>query len=182
MQQEHQRLCARYGPRCRITGMDYRAANEEDVEATLSFLVDPEIAGQFGRESVRAVEAADGSLAGNEVTGTEIGTAIKTNVGNLEELQAELARVEARLARRDLRRRERARLDDERQQLRAADRRAARDHRRPGTAPGHHADPVPLRLGRVRAGAGAVARRSARRPRTPPTISSAGSTSSRSSS
>jgi hypothetical protein len=119
MQQEHQRLCARYGPACRITGMDYRAANQEDVQATLSFLVDPEIANQFGRESVRAVEAADGSLAGNEVTGTEIGTAIKTNVGNLEELQAELARVEARLARRDVRRRERARLDGERSNLRA---------------------------------------------------------------
>lgn len=119
MQQEHQRLCARYGPACRITGMDYRAANEEDVQATLSFLVDPEIANQFGRESVRAVEAADGSLAGNEVTGTEIGTAIKTNVGNLEELQAELARVEARLARRDVRRRERARLEDQRAALRA---------------------------------------------------------------
>lgn len=119
MQQEHQRLCARYGPACRITGMDYRAANEDDVEATLSFLVDPEIASQFGRESVRAVEAADGSLAGNEVTGTEIGTEIKANVGNLEELQAELARVEARLARRDVRRRERARLEDQRSALRA---------------------------------------------------------------
>lgn len=119
MQEEHQRLCARYGPACRITGMDYRAANAEDVQATLSFLVDPQIANQFGRESVRAVEAADGSLAGNEVTGTEIGTAIKTNVGNLEELQAELARVEARLARRDVRRRERARLDDQRSALRA---------------------------------------------------------------
>jgi hypothetical protein len=119
MQQEHQRLCARYGPACRITGMDYRGVNEDDVEASLSFLVDPEIAGQFGRESVRAVEAADGTLAGNEVTGTEIGTAIKTNVGNLEEAQAELARVEARLSRPNLHRRERARLNEERRELRA---------------------------------------------------------------
>ena len=139
MQQEHQRLCARYGPACRITGMDYRAANAEDVQATLSFLVDPQIAGQFGRESIHAVEAADGSLAGNEITGTEIGTAIKANVGNLEELQAELARVEARLARRDVRRRERARLDDERSGLRAqiAELRATTDgqERRLATTP-----------------------------------------------
>lgn len=119
MQQEHQRLCARYGPACRITGMDYRAANEDDVQATLSFLVDPQIAGQFGRESIDAVESSDGSLAGNEINGTEIGTALKNNVGNLEELRAELTRVEARLARRDVRRRERARLEEERRDLRA---------------------------------------------------------------
>jgi hypothetical protein len=118
MQQEHQRLCGRYGPRCRITGMDYRAANEDDVEAMLSFLVDPAIAGQFGRESVRAVTAADGELTESQIEGTEIGTSIKANTGSLEELQAELERVEARLARRNLRWRERERLDGERQGLR----------------------------------------------------------------
>ena len=117
-QQEHQRLCARYGPRCRITGMDYRAANEDDVEAMLSFLVDPEIAGQFGRESVRAVDAVGGTLAGSEISGTEIGTAIKANTGNIEALEAELERVEARLARPRLRWRERERLDEERRDLR----------------------------------------------------------------
>jgi hypothetical protein len=119
MQQEHQRLCERYGARCRITGMDYRAANEDDVEAMLSFVVDPQIAGQFGRESVRAVEAADGELADSQVSGTQIGTALKTNTGNLEELRAELDRIEARLAQGNLRWRERARLEDERQPLRA---------------------------------------------------------------
>jgi Domain of unknown function (DUF4349) len=118
MQQEHQRLCARYGPRCRITGMDYRAANEEDVEAMLSFLVDPAIAGQFGRESVRAVNAADGELTESEIEGTDVGTPLKTNAGNLEELRAELARIEARLASRGLRWRERASLEDQRQSLR----------------------------------------------------------------
>jgi hypothetical protein len=118
MQQEHQRLCGRYGPRCRITGMDYRAANEDDVEAMLSFLVDPAIAGQFGRESVRAVTAADGELTESQIAGTEIGTSLKENTGGLEELQAELERVETRLARRNLRWRERQRLDEERQGLR----------------------------------------------------------------
>ena len=117
-QQEHQRLCGRYGPRCRITGMDYRAANEDDVEAMLSFLVDPAIAGQFGRESVRAVTAADGELTESDIQGTEIGTSLKANTGNLDELEAELERVEARLAVRNLRGRERARLDEERQSLR----------------------------------------------------------------
>ena len=118
MQQEHQRLCGRYGPRCRITGMDYRAANEDDVEAMLSFLVDPAIAGQFGRESVSAVTAADGELTESQIEGTDVGTSLKVNTGSLEELQAELERVEARLARRNLRWRERERLDDQRQSLR----------------------------------------------------------------
>ena len=117
-QQEHQRLCDRYGPRCRITGMDYRATSEDDVEAMLSFLVDPAIAAQFGRESVRAVDAAEGELASSQINGTEVGTAIKDNVGEIDELQAELRRVEARLARR-LPSRERIRLEEERQSLRA---------------------------------------------------------------
>lgn len=118
MQQEHQRLCDRYGPRCRVTGMDYRATGEDDVEAMLSFLVDPAIAGQFGRESVSAVDAAGGELASSQIAGTEIGTAIKDNVGTIEELQAELRRVEARLARRTPSA-ERIRLEEQRQSLRA---------------------------------------------------------------
>src|SRR4051812_36201297 len=117
MQQEHQRLCARYGPRCRITGMDYRAANEDDVEAMLSFLVDPANAGQLGRESVRAVNAADGELTESEVSGSDVGTSLKTNAGTREELRAELARIEARIDQR-ISAAERARLDDQRQSLR----------------------------------------------------------------
>ncbi|HTU10321.1 MAG TPA: DUF4349 domain-containing protein [Allosphingosinicella sp.] len=118
MQREHQQLCARYGSRCRVTGVDYRAANEEDVEATLSFLVDPEIAAQFGRESVRAVTAADGDVTESAVNGTDVGTPLKLDEGRAEELRAELGRVEARLARPDLRAAERARLDEQRQSLR----------------------------------------------------------------
>ncbi len=118
MQREHQELCARYGPRCRVTGVDYRAANAEDVEAMLSFAVDPAIAAQFGRESVRAVTAADGELTESAVSGTDVGTPLKANVGQLEELQAELGRVETRLAQRGLRSAERIRLDEQRQSLR----------------------------------------------------------------
>jgi hypothetical protein len=118
MQREHQALCARYGSRCRVTGVDYRAANAEDVEAMLSFAVDPAIAAQFGRESVRAVEAADGEATESAVSGTDVGTPLKTNIGRLEELQAELQRVEARLAVPNLRGRERVRLDEQRQSLR----------------------------------------------------------------
>lgn len=118
MQREHQQLCARYGPRCRVTGVDYRAANAEDVEAMLSFAVDPAIAAQFGRESVRAVEAADGEVTESAVNGTDVGTPLKANTGQLEELQAELQRVEARLAQRNLPWAERSQLNEQRQSLR----------------------------------------------------------------
>lgn len=118
LQREHQELCARYGSRCRVTGVDYRAANADDVEAMLSFAVAPEIAAQFGREGVRAVEAADGEVTESAVAGTEIGTALKDNTGQLEELQAEIARIAARLALPNLRWRERVRLDEQRQSLR----------------------------------------------------------------
>lgn len=118
IQREHQELCARYGSRCQVTGIDYRAASEEDVEAMLSFAVDPAIAAQFGREGVRAVTAADGEVTESAVNGTDVGTPLKANSGELDELQAELARVEARLAERNLRWAERARLDEQRQSLR----------------------------------------------------------------
>lgn len=97
-QQEHQRLCERLTiDRCRITGMTYRAANETDVEATLSLSVDPSVAAQFGRESVQAVLNADGSLAGSETRGTDVGSSLRASGRNLSDLRARLQRTELRL-------------------------------------------------------------------------------------
>ena len=108
-QQEHQRLCARYTiDRCRITGMSYRAANEEDVEASLSFSVDPAIAAEFGREGVQAVLNAEGSLAGSEIEGTDVGGSLRESGRSLSDLRARLQRAELRL---------RASGDDEKSQL-----------------------------------------------------------------
>lgn len=118
LQREHQQLCASYGARCRVTSMDYRAVNDEDVEAMLSFAVDPAIAARFGREGVRAVTDADGELTDSAVAGTDVGTPLKANTGQLEELQAELDRIEARLAQRGLRSAERAELIGQRETLR----------------------------------------------------------------
>ena len=117
VQQEHQRLCERYTVnRCRITGMTYRAVNEDDVEAMLSFRIDPALAGQFGRESVQAVTAAEGMLTDSEISGTEVGSAIQAAGRDLAALESELARVEARL--RDPRVRDKGDLEYQAQVLR----------------------------------------------------------------
>ena len=97
-QQQHQRLCERYGAsRCRIAGMTYRQANEEDVEAMLALRVDPAIAGQFGRESVQAAIAAEGTLTDSEITGSDVAGDIQSAGRTLAELTAQLAQIEARL-------------------------------------------------------------------------------------
>jgi hypothetical protein len=98
VQQEHQRLCEAYTvSRCRVTGMVYRRASEDDVEAMLSFRVDPAIAGRFGRESVQAVTAAEGLLTDSEITGTDVGSGIQAATRDLAALEAELERIEQRL-------------------------------------------------------------------------------------
>ena len=99
-QQEHQRLCERYGlARCRIAGMSFRAANAEDVEAMLALRVDPAIAGQIGRESVQAVLNADGELTDSEISGADVGSQLQSSGRTLAELTAQLNEVEARLRR-----------------------------------------------------------------------------------
>ena len=97
-QQAHQQLCERYGvDRCRITGMNYRAASEDDVEAMLTLRVDRAIAGRFGRESVQAVLDADGSLADSHIEGSDVGSQIDSASRTLAELTARLEQIEARL-------------------------------------------------------------------------------------
>jgi hypothetical protein len=118
-QQEHQRLCERYTvSRCRITGMVYRAASEDDVEAMLAFRVDPAIAAQFGREGVQAVLDAEGDLTESTITGTDAAPTIESVRRDLPRLEAELERIQARLSGGNLGREERSRLESEAQLLR----------------------------------------------------------------
>ena len=126
-QQEHQRLCERYGvARCRITGMSYRAQTEDDVAAQLTLRVDPAIAGQFGRESVQSVLNADGTLTDSQIEGTEVGEDIRRSGRTLSELNARLEEVEAQL--RTARPRDKGQLEYEAQALREQIR-AVRDTR-----------------------------------------------------
>ena len=98
VQDQHQQLCERYTlARCRITGMTYRTVNEDDVQATLAFAVDPAIARQFGRDAVQRVNAAEGTVTESEISGTDVGTTIRSTGYSLAQLEAELARIETRL-------------------------------------------------------------------------------------
>jgi hypothetical protein len=116
-QQEHQRLCERYGAaRCRITGMSYRAENEDDVAAQLTLRVDPAIAGQFGRESVQAVLNADGTLADSQIEGAQVGDQIARSGRTLAELTARLQQIETQL--RTAPQRDKGQLEYEAQALR----------------------------------------------------------------
>ncbi|TMJ20006.1 MAG: hypothetical protein E6G92_09700 [Alphaproteobacteria bacterium] len=98
VQDQHQQICERYTlARCRITGMTYRAANSDDVEASLTFALDPAIARTFARDAVQRVNAADGTVTQSEITGEDAGTPLRANQRDRAEIEAELARIETRL-------------------------------------------------------------------------------------
>ncbi|HYJ51979.1 MAG TPA: DUF4349 domain-containing protein, partial [Allosphingosinicella sp.] len=118
VQEQHALMCERLTvARCRITGMYYRVVNDRDIEAMLAFKLDPALARAFGRDGVGAVVRAEGMLTESEISGIDVGTAIRQAGRSLAELQAELARIEGRLAGR-ISASERERLAYEAQQLR----------------------------------------------------------------
>lgn len=99
VQERHAAMCEQLGiNRCRITGMLYRVRNETDIEARLSFKLDPSIARVFGREGVGVVTQNEGMLVESEISGTDVGTRIRQAGRSIAQLQEDLARVEARLA------------------------------------------------------------------------------------
>ena len=119
VQEQHAQMCERLTvARCRITGMYYRVNSTHDVEARLAFRLDPAIARQFGRDGVAAVVGAGGMLIQSEITGTDVGTQIHAANRSIAELQADLQRIEQRLRTPNLDPDEKARLDDQAQQLR----------------------------------------------------------------
>lgn len=119
VQEQHAQACEHLTiARCRITGMFYRVNNAHDVEAMLAFKLDPAIARQFGRDGVAAVIGAEGMLSESEITGTDVGTQIHAANRSIAELQGDLQRTEAQLRAPGLDLDEKARLEDQAQQLR----------------------------------------------------------------
>ena len=98
MQRQHSDACRKLGSsQCRVTGMSYEQPKEGEVTARLDFLLAPDIAQEFGSDAVGLVERADGSLAQATVNGENAGAEIELSQHNSAGLQAELARLEARL-------------------------------------------------------------------------------------
>jgi len=119
VQEQHAQACERLGlARCRITGMRYRLVNEQDIEGMLAFKLDPAIARQFGKAGAEAVTRAEGMLVDSEISGVDAGSAIQAANRTDAQLNDDLRRIEAQLARPGLQSEERARLQSEAQQLR----------------------------------------------------------------
>lgn len=119
VQEQHAQMCEHLTvSHCRITGMFYRVNNAHDVEAQLAFKLDPAVARIFGREGADAVVRADGMLTESEITGTDVGTQIHAANRSIAELQGDLQRIEAQLRAPNLDLDEKARLEDQAQQLR----------------------------------------------------------------
>jgi hypothetical protein len=121
VQERHAATCEQLGPRrCRITGMLYRVVGENDVEAMLAFRLDPAIARHFGRAGVQAVTQAEGMLTESMITGEDVGTNIRRAGRDIAQMREELRALEAQLARRDLAADERAMIEQQVRDLRAA--------------------------------------------------------------
>lgn len=119
VQQQHAAACQALGPsRCRITGMRYEQPREDDVSARLDFLVAPDVAPTFGNDAVAAVEKAEGKIDSASVRGENAGDAIKLSQTDSAAVQAELTRLEARLAAKGLDSAERAELQQQTASLR----------------------------------------------------------------
>jgi hypothetical protein len=99
VQQQHAAACLRLGPsRCRVTGMSYNQTRKDEVSAQLDFLLAPDIAHSFGNEAIGVVEKAEGKLENATVQGDNAGDAIKLSQQDSAAIEAEIARIEARLA------------------------------------------------------------------------------------
>ena len=120
VQEQHASRCEQLGPdRCRIVGLHFLRHDEDNIEARLSFKLEPSIARVFGREGVAAVLRADGMMVESEISGTDVAPRIRQAGRSIAELREELARVEARLRGR-LSAGDRSSLEYEAQQLRGS--------------------------------------------------------------
>jgi hypothetical protein len=136
VQERHALMCEQLTvARCRITGMHYRVVNDRDIEAMLAFKLDPAAARHFGREAIGVVVQHEGMLTESEISGVDVGTSIRAAGRGIAELEADLARIEARL-RQGVPAGERSQLTYDAEQLRAQIRsiRASRDQQQESLA------------------------------------------------
>jgi len=118
LQERHAAMCEELTvARCRITGMSYQVLGPDDIRARLELKLDPAIARTFGRRATEAVLQADGMLTENEISGVDAGGQIRQTTTDITRLQADLTRIQQRLAGR-IGDEERAELQAQAEQLR----------------------------------------------------------------
>jgi Domain of unknown function (DUF4349) len=113
VQEEHAQMCEKLGiNRCRITGMRYRLVDEDEVSAMLAFKLDPALARQFGKDGIASVVKAEGMLVDSEISGIDVGGAIKAADKSIAQYQDDLNRIQGQLAQK-ISNEERVRLNEE---------------------------------------------------------------------
>lgn len=117
--EKHAEACEVLGTaRCQIIDMKYQQIDDDRAEAMLAFKLDPAIARKFGRDAIASVKKAEGVLADGNVTGTNVGGQIEDSQARSAMLEAELGRLEKRLAAKGVPPKERASLQDSAKELR----------------------------------------------------------------
>ncbi len=112
VQDEHAAACETLGlSRCQITGLNFKKSEDGDHNGQMTFMLDPTIARKFGRDAIATVEKAEGVLATSNVSGENVGAEIASSQVRSAGLEAEVKRIEARLAGKGL-------AEDERVELR----------------------------------------------------------------
>jgi hypothetical protein len=119
LQEKHATMCEQLGTaKCRITGVHYQVLGPNDIEARLELKLDPDSARHFGRQATDAVREAGGMATETQISGIDVGTGIRQTGRTIEQLNADLQRIQGRLAARNILPEERERLEEEAQRVR----------------------------------------------------------------
>jgi Domain of unknown function (DUF4349) len=119
VQDEHAAACETLGlSRCQITGLNFSKSDRGEPSGRMEFLLDPAIARKFGRDAIATVEKAEGIVAETNVSGENVGEGITNSQVRSAGLEAEVKRIEARLAAKGLAADERVELSRRAEELR----------------------------------------------------------------
>jgi len=124
-QEQHAMQCEALGPsRCRITGLEYHAANR-NVWGSLSLKLAPDIARRFGKQGVATVVQKGGMLSDSEIDSVDAGTTIAAADRDAASMTAEQKQIIGQLAKPGLGSAERTQLQQRAQSLGDAQRQVA---------------------------------------------------------
>jgi hypothetical protein len=98
VQESHAAACEKLGlDRCRITGMRYTVSDQDDVRAMLALKLAPELARQFGKEGIAAIQKAQGSLVDAAINGNDMASGIDQSRRRSASLEANIRLLESQL-------------------------------------------------------------------------------------